>query len=294
MRIVRPAKPAKSWDGVAKSMREPGSAGILPALFLNVKLTYPVQYSILENPIVPLQSAYMNVVPDDTHLQIGGILFPELDQADFTGPFEVLSRIPNSTFHVLAKIKQPVRDAKGLVLTPEKTLSESPALDVLLVPGGGGVNAVMEDEATLAFVREQAAGARFVFSVCTGALICGAAGLLKGRRATTHWASHHLLNYFGAFPVSERVVIDGNLISAAGVTAGLDGALRVVSLLRGERAAQEIQLYVQYAPEPPFNSGDPETAPAEIVQAGRRALDGLLKNRLVIVQRAAARLGVKT
>src|SRR5260370_19367145 len=117
----------------------------------------------------------MNLVPDDTHLQVGGILFPELDQADFTGPLEILSRIPNSTFHVLAKNKQPVRDAKGLVLTPEKTLSESPALDVLLVPGGGGVNAVMEDDAALAFVRKQAAGAKFVFSGCTCALICGAA-----------------------------------------------------------------------------------------------------------------------
>src|SRR6266850_8421515 len=165
MRIVRPAKPAKSWDGVAKSMREPGSAGILPALFLNVKLTYPVQYSILENPIVPLQSAYMNIVPDSVHLQIGGILFPELDQADFTGPFEVLSRIPNSTFHILATSKQPVRDAKGLLLVPEKALEDSPQLDLLLVPGGAGVNKVMEDETVLAFIREQAARARLVFSV---------------------------------------------------------------------------------------------------------------------------------
>src|SRR6266481_7564638 len=159
------------------------------------------------------------IVPQDMHLHVGGILFPQLDQADFTGPFEILSRIPNSSFHVLAKNKQPVRDAKGLILTPEKMFSESPALDVLLVPGGGGVNAVMEDEAMLSFVREQAAGAKFVFSVCTGALICGAAGLLKGRRATSHWASHHLLKYFGAIPIDERVVMDGRMISAAGVTA---------------------------------------------------------------------------
>src|SRR6266446_9169566 len=102
--------------------------------------------------------------------------------------------------------------------------------------------------------------ARFVFSVCTGALVLGAAGLLKGRRATTHWASHHLLKYFGAVPVNDRVVIDANLVTAAGVTAGIDGALRIASLLRGDRAAQEIPLYIQYAPEPPFNSGDPRTA----------------------------------
>src|SRR5713101_8678404 len=155
----------------------------------------------------------MRIVPDIVHLHIGGILFPELDQADFKGPFEVLSRIPNTTFHILAKSNQPLKDAKGLVLTPEKVLTDSPQLDLLLVPGGAGVNALMEDEDVLTFVREQAAGARCVFSVCTGALVLGAAGLLKGRRATTHWASHHLLKYFGAVPINERVVIDANLVS---------------------------------------------------------------------------------
>ena len=235
----------------------------------------------------------MSIVPDSVHLHIGGILFPELDQADFTGPFEVLSRIPNSTFHILAKSKQPVRDAKGLLLVPEKALEDSPQLDLLLVPGGAGVNKVMEDETVLAFIREQAARARLVFSVCTGALVLGAAGLLTGRRATTHWASHHLLKYFGAVPVNERVVIDANIVTAAGVTAGIDGALRIASLLRGDRAAQDIQLYVQYAPEPPFNSGDPRTAPAEIVESRRNALQPLLNNRLIIVQRVAAKLGAR-
>ncbi len=235
----------------------------------------------------------MNTVPDSVHLQIGGILFPELDQADFTGPFEVLSRIPNSTFHILAKSKQPVRDAKGLLLVPEKALEDSPQLDLLLVPGGAGVNKVMEDETVQAFIREQAARARLVFSVCTGALVLGAAGLLTGRRATTHWASHHLLKYFGAVPVNERVVIDANIVTAAGVTAGIDGALRIASLLRGDRAAQDIQLHVQYAPEPPFNSGDPRTAPAEIVESRRNALQPLLNNRLIIVQRVAAKLGAR-
>ena len=120
----------------------------------------------------------MNIVSESVHLHVGGILFPELDQADFTGPFEVLSRLPNSTFHIVAKTKDPVRDAKGLMLLPEKLMSESPPLDLLLVPGGAGVNAIMEDEATLAFVRGQAARARLIFSVCTGALVIGAAGLL--------------------------------------------------------------------------------------------------------------------
>jgi cyclohexyl-isocyanide hydratase len=204
----------------------------------------------------------------------------------------VLSRVPNSTFHVIAKTLDPVRDARGLVLTPEKTMDACPALDVLLVPGGGGINALMEDDATLNFVRHRAETARFIFSVCTGALVCGAAGLLKGRRATTHWASHHLLGFFGAIPVNQRVVMDGKMVSAAGVTAGLDGSLRLVALLRGEAAAQDIQLYIQYAPEPPFNSGNPDTAPPEIVEARRGALAELLTTRLAIARRVAGRLGV--
>ena len=226
-------------------------------------------------------------------LEIGGIIFPGIDQADFTGPFEVLSRVPQSRFHILASSLAPVRDSKGLILTPEKTLSDAPLLDVLLVPGGGGVNAVMQDAQALRFLRAQAAHARCVLSVCTGSLVLGAAGLLKGRRATTHWASHHLLGLFGAIPVKERVVIDGGLVTTAGVTAGYDGALRVVALLRGEAAAQSIQLYLQYAPEPPFNSGSPETAPAEIVKSTRDAMQPLLDERLKIIQQITQKSGVE-
>ena len=128
------------------------------------------------------------MIPADRHLHIGSILFDGLDQIDFTGPFEVLSRIPNSTLHVAGKTTAPVRDTRGLTLVPDKTFAEVPKLDVLHVPGGPGQEALMEDEETLAFIRRQAEGALFVFSVCSGALVCGAAGLLKGRRATTHWA----------------------------------------------------------------------------------------------------------
>ena len=226
-----------------------------------------------------------------THLHIGAILFPQMDQTDFTGPFEVLSRIPESTFHVIGKDRMQVRDTKGLILTPEETFSEAPQLDLLVVPGGFGVNALMEDDVVLSFVRDQAAGAKMVLSVCTGALVCGAAGLLKGRRATTHWASHHLLEYFGAIPVHERVVIDGNFVSAAGVTAGFDGALTVASILRGERTAEEIQLSLEYAPEPPFDSGSPETAPPEVLDAARAALRDVTAARLEIARRVAERLG---
>ena len=223
-------------------------------------------------------------------LSIGGLVFEEMDQADFTGPFEVLSRVPDSSFQVIGKTKEPVHDVKGLILTPTLALSEAPQLDVLLVPGGNGVNALMEDDEVLCFLRNQAAGSKIVLSVCTGALLCGAAGLLKGRRATTHWASHGLLSLFGALPVDARVVEDGSLVTAAGVTSGIDAALRVAAMLRGDAVAQRIQLYMQYAPEPPFDSGSPESAPAAIVEASRASMSELLKARAEIVKRAAAKI----
>jgi cyclohexyl-isocyanide hydratase len=226
------------------------------------------------------------------HLRLGAILFDGMDQADFTGPFEVLANVPHSTFHVLGRDQAPVRDARGLMLIPQMALAEAPQLDLLLVPGGAGVNVLMEDETVLTFVRRQAAGAKFIFSVCTGALILGAAGLLKGRRATTHWASHHLLPVLGARPVNDRVVVDGNIVTAAGVTSGIDGALRVTALLRGEPAAQMIQLYTQYAPEPPFNSGTPESAPPELVRTVQSHLREVLEARQAIVKRVAAKLGL--
>jgi cyclohexyl-isocyanide hydratase len=228
--------------------------------------------------------------PAAGHLHLGAILFSQMDQADFTGPFEVLSRIPDSTFHILAKERAPIRDTRGLVLIPEQTLSEAPLLDMLLVPGGAGVNVVMEDDAVLAFIRRQAKGAKFMMSVCTGALVLGAAGLLKGRRATTHWASHHFLKQFGATPVNERFVVDQNVLTTAGVTAGIDGALCMAALLRGDQAAQEIQLYMQYSPAPPFESGTPETAPPAVVQACRDALRETVETRTTIVRRAAERM----
>ena len=213
------------------------------------------------------------MIADEVHLEIGLLAFDRLDQIDLTGPFEVLARLPNATTRIFAKSLEPVRDVRGLRLLPNATLSEAPQLDVLHVPGGYGQEALMDDAGTLDWVRRQAAGARCVFSVCTGALICGAAGLLKGRRATTHWSAFHLLPLFGAAPVDERAVIDGNLVSAAGVTAGIDGALRLAAMLRGDDAARAIQLYLQYAPEPPFDSGTPERAPPAILAAARRTAD---------------------
>ena len=232
------------------------------------------------------------MIPHDTHLQIGSLLFEGLDQIDLTGPFEVLSRIPNSTYRIYGKSAEPVRDLRGLRLTPDAAVADAPPLDVLHVPGGFGQEALMEDAEVLAWIRQQATGARSVFPVCTGALLCGAAGLLKGRRATTHWASFHLLPFFGAIPVNERVVVDGSWVFAAGVTAGIDGALRLAALLRGDEVAQAIQLQMAYAPEPPFNSGTPETAPPAILKQARQSVRDITAQRERTARRAAARLGI--
>jgi cyclohexyl-isocyanide hydratase len=232
------------------------------------------------------------MIPHDTHLQIGSLLFEGLDQIDLTGPFEVLSRIPNSTHRIYAKTPEPVRDLRGLRLTPDAVLSDAPQLDVLHVPGGFGQEALMDDAEVLGWITRQATGARSVFSVCTGALLCGAAGLLKGRRATTHWASFHLLPLFGAIPVNQRVVVDGNWVFAAGVTAGIDGALRLAAELRGDDAAKAIQLYMVYAPEPPFDSGTPETAPAAILERARRSVADITAQREATARRVAGRLGI--
>jgi cyclohexyl-isocyanide hydratase len=232
------------------------------------------------------------MISSDTHLQIGSLLFEGLDQIDLTGPFEVLSRIPNSTYGLYGKTRDGVRDIRGLRLAPDATLADAPKLDVLHVPGGYGQEAVMDDEAVLSWVRNQAQGAACVFSVCTGALICGAAGLLKGRRATTHWSAFQLLPILGAIPVNERVVIDGNMVFAAGVTSGIDGALRVAANLRGDEVAQSIQLYMQYAPEPPFNSGTPETAPPAVWKSAQESVRKMTAQREQTALRVAKRLGI--
>jgi cyclohexyl-isocyanide hydratase len=219
------------------------------------------------------------MIPADRHLQIGSLVFEGLDQIDLTGPFEVLARIPNSTYKIYGKTREGVRDLRGLKLAADALLKDAPKLDVLHVPGGYGQEALMEDDEVISWVKKQAAGAECVFSVCTGALICGAAGLLKGRRATTHWTAFELLPIFGAIPVNERVVEDGNMVFAAGVTSGIDGALRVAARLRGDEVAQGIQLYMQYAPEPPFNSGTPETAPASVLGNVKKAAAAITEQR---------------
>jgi len=200
-------------------------------------------------------------------LSVGSLIFEEMDQIDFTGPFEVLSRMPDTTIKVIGKELVPIRDVQGLRLSPDLRIAEAGLFDVLIVPGGYGQQALMRDEEVLQLIRRHAQNDKLLFSVCTGALLCGAAGVLTGRRVTTHWAARRLMPYYGAVLVDARVAVDGNIISAAGVTAGLDAALVLVSLLRGAAAAQEIQLAIEYAPNPIFDSGTPENAPAQVLES---------------------------
>lgn len=231
-------------------------------------------------------------IPDGGALEIGSLLFEGIDQIDLTGPFEVFTRIPNARCRLYGLSAAPVRDAGGLLLTPDATLSGAPQLDVLHVPGGPGQEALMHDDAVLDWLRGQAAGAKLVFSVCTGALLCGAAGLLRERKATTYWTVLHLLPCFGATPVDARVVVDGNLVCAGGVTSGIDGALQVAAILHGPKVAETIQLAMQYAPEPPFDAGSPDRAPRDVVEAVRNATADLTARRERTARGIAAELGI--
>src|SRR5215813_3388989 len=216
-------------------------------------------------------------------LHIGILVFPNVQQLDLTGPYEVFASIPDAKVHLIWKDRAAITSATGLVLVPTTTFAECPALDVLCVPGGRGINALLQDAEVLGFLRAQAARARYVSSVCTGALVLGAAGLLNGRRATTHWNSHDFLAKFGAIPTHGRVVRDGNLFTAGGVTAGIDFGLTMVAELLGETQAQVIQLGHEYAPEPPFRAGSPETAPPEVLAAAKARVAPIRKARKAII-----------
>ncbi|HEY3538760.1 MAG TPA: DJ-1/PfpI family protein [Trinickia sp.] len=216
-------------------------------------------------------------------LQVGFLVFPEVQQLDLTGPHDVLTSLPDTTVHLVWKTRAPVASSSGLLLTPSISFSDCPQLDVICIPGGSGVTNLMRDEETVAFVLKQAAGARYVTSVCTGSLLLGAAGLLRGRRATTHWAFHSLLEPLGAIATHGRVVRDGNLLTGGGVTAGIDFALTIAAELAGDDEAQAIQLELEYAPAPPFESGSPDTAPAHILAMGKARSAASLAKRAAVV-----------
>jgi cyclohexyl-isocyanide hydratase len=223
-------------------------------------------------------------------VEIGFLVFPRVQQLDMTGPYEVFASWPEARLRLIWKSLEPVVSATGLKLLPDTRFADCPPLDILCVPGGAGVNPLLVDEETLAFLRRQAAGARFITSVCTGALVLGRAGLLQGKRATTHWASHDLLGAFGATPVEARVVRDGALMTGGGVTAGIDFALTLVGELAGRRVAEAIQLNLEYAPEPPFGAGHPASAPAEILAAVRGRGAEVRRERERLVAEAARNL----
>ncbi len=225
-------------------------------------------------------------------IEVGFLVFPKVQQLDLAGPFEVLASWPGARVRLVWKSREPVVSATGLVLTPDLTFDDCPQFDVICVPGGSGVNPLLADEKTLAFLRRQAEAARFVTSVCTGALVLGAAGLLVGKRATTHWASHHLLARFGAEPVHARVVRDGRLVTGGGVTAGIDFALSLLAGIAGKAIAEAVQLNLEYAPAPPFDAGDPETAPKAVRDAVRNRLAPVISERERLVAEAAKRLGL--
>jgi len=222
--------------------------------------------------------------------QIGLLLFPNLTQLDLTGPYEVFTKFPDSKTHLVWKDREPVTAGGGIQIVPTTTFGECPPLDLICVPGGSGVNALLNDGRVLEFVKRQAKGARYVTSVCTGALVLGAAGLLQGRRATTHWMSREMLSAFGATPVAERVVIDGNVITGGGVTAGIDFALVVAAQAFGDDVAKSIQLNIEYDPHPPFDAGAPERAGPALVEKLRSASATRQVERQIAVDQAAARL----
>ena len=221
--------------------------------------------------------------------QIGLLLFPNLTQLDMTGPYEVFIKFPESRVHLVWKTLDPVTAAGGMQLLPSATFADCPQLDLVCVPGGAGMNALINDEETLDFLRRQAPGARYVTSVCTGSLVLGAAGLLRGKRATTHWMSLPMLAAFGCEPVAERVVVDGNIITGGGVTAGIDFALTVAGEMLGAEAAERIQLGMEYDPHPPFDAGSPDRAAASVVEAVSAAAAPRQTEREVEIERAMAR-----
>jgi cyclohexyl-isocyanide hydratase len=200
------------------------------------------------------------------------LLYPDLTQLDLTGPFELLHRVPDTSVNLLWKDTRPVRATSGLTLYPTTSLADSPPLDVLFVPGGFGQVPLAKDEEILRFLRAQGARARYVTSVCTGALLLGAAGLLDGYEATTHWAYVDRLQSFGARYRPGRVVVDRNRITGGGVTAGIDFGLTLAAALAGDDTAKAIQLGLEYNPDPPFRAGHPDVADPALVEAVRARL----------------------
>ncbi|GHC92995.1 transcriptional regulator [Pseudorhodoferax aquiterrae] len=222
--------------------------------------------------------------------RIGMLVFPKITALDILGPFEVLARTPNCSAQLVWKDTSPVHGDTGLRLLPDVDFANAPQFDVVVVPGGPGQTDLMEDEEVLRFLRTQAAGAQLVTSICTGSLLLAAAGLLTGYKSTCHWLSMDQLEQFGVQTVPERVVVDRNRITGAGVTSGLDFAFTVVATLRGEDVAKSIQLMMEYDPAPPFESGHPRVAAPALVEQVRASASAMLDRRRAVSSRVAQQL----
>ncbi|MES2988847.1 MAG: DJ-1/PfpI family protein [Pseudomonadota bacterium] len=231
-------------------------------------------------------------MPDTAPVHIAFLLFPGITQLDMTGPAQVLSRLPNARLQFVAKTMDPVSTDAQFSLLPTATFADVPRADILCVPGGFGTIAAMEDEATLAWLRQIGAGATWVTSVCTGSLLLAAAGLLTGYRAACHWASRDQLAYFGVEPVAERVVFDRNRVSGGGVTAGIDFALALVAAIAGEDHAKFVQLSLEYDPHPPFDSGSPERADPATLARYKAMVEKFAPGRADKVKAIAERLAM--
>ncbi|MES2976185.1 MAG: DJ-1/PfpI family protein [Pseudomonadota bacterium] len=223
-------------------------------------------------------------------IRIGMLVFPRITALDILGPFEVLARAPDCTAQLVWKSTAPVSGDTGLRITPDVGFADAPQFDVIVVPGGPGQTELMEDDEVIAFLQKQAAGAKYITSVCTGSLLLAAAGLLTGYKATCHWMSLDQLAQFGVQPMPDRVVVDRNRITGGGVTSGLDFAFTVLAELRGADAARWLQLMLEYDPAPPFASGHPRVATPGLVEQVRTAASPMLVKRREVSARVAQKL----
>lgn len=225
-------------------------------------------------------------------MRVAFLLFPDVTQLDLTGPAQVLARLSGDVrldlvWHAMA----PVWTDAGFAILPTATFADVPEADILCVPGGVGVSDVIADDAAMEWVSRVGGAATWVTSVCTGSLILGAAGLLRGYRATSHWAWRDMLPLFEAISCAERVVVDRNRVTGGGVTAGIDFALALTALIRGADHARAVQLSLEYDPAPPFDAGSPERAGAALVDAVRRRMDAQAPERAAELKRLAASRG---
>ncbi len=218
-------------------------------------------------------------------MQIGMLVFPDITATDYVAPADLLVRMPGAQLQLVWKHTDPIATELGWEFRATRRMDDCGQLDMLVVPGGPGLGRLLDDEEVLRFLARQAAGAQWIVGICTGPLLLGAAGLLEGYAATCHWASHALLELVGAKPVDQRVVVDRNRVTGAGVTSGIDCALRVIALAGGDAVAQGVQLFAEYDPQPPFDSGSPHKAPAAIVAAMRAKMQPIVQARGAILRK---------